>query len=62
MNDKFINIIILTTIISIIMILHYNKFELWDFIIIIFVIPNLTIIIWLIIEWIKFNSENKNNV
>ena len=63
MNNKFLNLILITLILVIAMsitdAMELINFKWWQYVIAGFVLPNASIFIWLLIEWIRFDPNEE---
>ena len=59
MNRKIINIVKITLLLVVAMFIHPKEFKTWEYLIVLFGLPNVSLIIWLVIEWIRFNPNEE---
>jgi hypothetical protein len=66
MINKIINLLLITIVLLIAMSIHPKDFKWWHYVIAGYVLPNASLLIWLVIEWIRFDpkeeiEENETN-
>ena len=57
MINKMMNVVILTLTLLVVMAVHPKEFIWWHYVVAAFVLPNASFVIWLTIEWFKFNCK-----